>query len=217
MNKSESSFEMNKNHSDNRPLILIVDDTLKNLQVSGNLLKRENYQISVATGGNQALKMLEEITPDLILLDIMMPDINGFEVCKKIKESPATKEIPVIFLTAKNEPEDIVEGFKTGAVDYVAKPFISTELIARVRTHVELKTARDTQKQLVADLKKALDEVKQLTGLIPICCACKKIRDDTGYWNQLEAYISMHTDADFTHSICPDCKTKLYPELFGDK
>ncbi|WP_372368540.1 response regulator [Candidatus Uabimicrobium sp. HlEnr_7] len=125
--------------------ILIVDDTVKNIQVLGTILKNEGYQINIAQNGIQALKIAQKIDIDLILLDIMMPEIDGFETCKRLKNSLHSKDIPVIFLTAKVDSEDIVKGFKLGAVDYVTKPFNSTELLVRVNLHL---TMRYLQKEL---------------------------------------------------------------------
>ncbi len=138
------------------PLVLIVDDAPKNIQVLGNVLSREDCQIAVATNGKQCLKMVEKVLPDLILLDIMMPEMNGFEVCESLKASTATRHIPIIFLTAKTETEDIVKGFKLGAVDYVTKPFNSSELLARVKTQLELKKSRDTITDISNDRKELL-------------------------------------------------------------
>lgn len=123
--------------------ILIVDDTPKNIQLLGTILKDKGYQILFASNGIHALKILEKKLPDLILLDIMMPDLDGYETCKRIKEDPVKAEIPIIFISAKNETEDLVKGFEVGAVDYVTKPFQSAELLSRVRTHVELKKSRE--------------------------------------------------------------------------
>jgi diguanylate cyclase (GGDEF)-like protein len=147
-----------------QPLILIVDDTVKNLQLLGSVLKAENYKIALATNGNQAVMIANDINPDLILLDVMMPELNGFETCKKLKSIHKTSEIPVIFLTAKVETEDIIEGFKVGAVDYVTKPFNTYELKARVKTHVELKISKDLLEQKNVILKK-LSITDGLTGL----------------------------------------------------
>ena len=122
--------------------ILIVDDTLQNIQVLGTVLREENYQINVAQNGLQALDVVAKVPPDLILLDVMMPELDGFETCKRLKADAATRDIPVIFLTAKVETEDIVHGFELGAVDYVTKPFNATELLARVHTHLELLSLR---------------------------------------------------------------------------
>ena len=147
-----------------QPLILIVDDTVKNLQVLGTILKAENYKIAIATNGNQAISIANDTNPDLILLDVMMPGLDGFETCKKLKSLSGTKDVPVIFLTAKVETEDIIEGFKAGAVDYITKPFNSYELKARVKTHVELKISKDLLEQKNAILKK-LSITDGLTGL----------------------------------------------------
>jgi PleD family two-component response regulator len=126
-----------------QPLVLIVDDVAKNLQLLGNILKKENYRIAAANNGKQAVAIASDINPDLILLDVMMPEMDGFEACGKLKNIPETKDIPIIFLTAKVETEDMIKGFKAGAVDYVTKPFNSYELLARVKTHLELKISRD--------------------------------------------------------------------------
>lgn len=123
--------------------ILIVDDTPKNIQLLGTVLKNVGYKIIVATSGEQALGILDKIKPDLILLDVMMPDLDGYETCKIIKESEKLKHIPVIFLTAKTQPEDIVKGFQLGAADYIIKPFNSSELLARVKTHLESKFSQE--------------------------------------------------------------------------
>ncbi len=185
----------------------------KNLQVLGNILRKKNYNIAAATSGKQALDMVVNSQPDLILLDIMMPDLNGYEVCEKLKENPTIKDIPVIFLTAKTETDDIVKGFTVGAVDYLTKPFESAELLARANTHIELKRARDKERELIVQLKEALTRVKQLSGMIPICSRCKKIRDDEGFWQRVEEYLEAHSEAQLTHSLCPDCVIKLFPEM----
>ncbi len=131
-----------------KPLILIVDDVPKNLQVLGTFLRRKGFRVSLHTEGARALEMVHTVQPDLVLLDIMMPNMNGFEVCQKLKESPLTRDVPIIFLTAKTSEEDLVKGFETGAVDYVTKPFRSAELLARVETHLKLKQAREEIIQL---------------------------------------------------------------------
>lgn len=199
---------------DYKPIILIVDDVPKNLQVLGNILNKNGYKISAALNGEQALKIIDKAKPDLILLDIMMPGMSGFDVIKKIKSIDEIKEIPVIFLTAKTEKEDVIQGIELGAVDYLTKPFNSTELLARVKNHLELKLSRDRLRKLNHDLQKALDEIKTLKGLVPICANCKKIRDDDGFWQEVEHYVAAHTEAEFSHGICPTCMKKLYPEIY---
>ena len=121
-----------------KPIILIVDDVPRNIQVLGTLLKKTDCELAVATNGQQALNTVARIKPDLILLDIMMPGMDGFEVCRKLKAGDETKNIPVIFLSAKNETEDIIKGFELGAVDYITKPIIGIELLTRVKTQLEL-------------------------------------------------------------------------------
>jgi two-component system, sensor histidine kinase and response regulator len=131
--------------------ILVVDDNLENLKVVCSLLKEKKYQIALAENGERALKILEEIKIDLILLDIMMPEMDGFEVCRLIKKNPETENIPIIFLTAKSETGEIVKGFQAGGVDYITKPFVKEELFARVNNHIQLKQVRDM-------LRKSADE-----------------------------------------------------------
>lgn len=122
-----------------KPRVLIVDDTPANLQRLGNILKKENLRISFATDGASALSQAETISPDLILLDIMMPGMDGLAVCRNLKTKRATAGIPILFVTAKNGLRDIEEGFEAGGVDYITKPFRERELIARVRTHLTLR------------------------------------------------------------------------------
>jgi len=131
--------------------ILIVDDTLQNIQVLGTILREQGYQLNVAQDGVQALKQVAKLIPDLILLDIMMPKMDGFETCKRLKEHPKTEDIPVIFLTAKVETDDLVKGFELGAVDYITKPFQSAELLKRVQTHLELVLLRRDLEKRVAE------------------------------------------------------------------
>jgi adenylate cyclase len=130
--------------------ILIVDDTPANIQTLTAILKEKGYQISVATNGRQALDVLQRIRPDLILLDVMMPEMDGFETCERIKNSAEWHDIPIIFLTSRTETVDIVRGFELGAVDYVAKPFSTHELLARVNTHLTVdRLARENERLLL--------------------------------------------------------------------
>lgn len=146
--------------------LLIVDDHPKNIQVVGKILSNKGYRSIIAQSGLEALKAAQQAVPDLILLDVMMPEMDGFETCKQLKASPKTENIPIIFLTAKTETEDIVQGFEVGAVDYVNKPFNTHELLARIRTHLELKQYKENLEQLVAqrtkELQGAYEEIKQL-------------------------------------------------------
>jgi class 3 adenylate cyclase len=133
--------------------ILVVDDTPANIQALAGTLKEKGYQISVATNGQQAIEVVERVRPDLILLDVMMPEMDGFETCRRLKASDTTRDIPVIFLTARTETGDIVRGFELGAVDYVAKPFNAHELLARVNTHLTMdRLHRENERLLLSIL-----------------------------------------------------------------
>ncbi len=136
-------FEVDKAVSSQKTSILVVDDVPRNIQTLVNILKEKDYKISTALGGEKALEMVGQSLPDLILLDILMSQPDGFQVCKKLKASLKTKDIPIIFLSAKTDTDDIVKGFELGAVDYVTKPFKKAELLARINTHLELRKARE--------------------------------------------------------------------------
>lgn len=189
--------------------ILIVDDNAANIDVMLTFLEMEGYDISIATSGESAIKAACHNLPDLILLDVMMPQIDGFETCRRLKELPQTKDIPIIFVTAKKEVDDIVKGFDCGGVDYISKPFRQEEVLARVDTHLRLRLMAVAQERLIKELNQALEEVKTLRGILPICSYCKKIRDESGEWQQIEEYISSHSDTDFSHGICSECYNKL--------
>ena len=122
--------------------ILIVDDNPKNIQLLGNVLTEKGYSVEFALNGHDALNWVDEKEFDLILLDVMMPEMDGFEVCKHLKKNIKTREIPVIFLTSKTDSKSILRGFEMGAVDYISKPFNKNELLSRVTTHVALMTTR---------------------------------------------------------------------------
>ncbi len=185
---------------------MIVDDTPEILRITIELLK-DDYQLIPVKSGDAALKQLESKPfPDLILLDIVMPEMDGYEVCSKIKDDPRICHIPVIFITTVTETVDDAKAFEIGAVDYITKPFNPMTAKARVKTHIELS-------RTMKALQLALNKIKTLNGLIPICSSCKKIRDDKGYWNRLEAYIEEHSEAFFSHGLCPGCSDQIY----GDK
>ena len=186
--------------------VLIVDDERYDIKVLTEFL-HDDYKIMAAKNGEQALKIVQGANPpDLILLDIMMPDIDGYEVCTRLKADKQSSDIPVIFVTAVSEVNDAARAFELGAVDYVTKPFNPLTIKARVKTHVQLYNT-------MQELKHTLLKVKTLSGLLPICAHCKKIRDDKGYWNQIESYIKDHSEAEFSHSICQECAKKHYPDI----
>ena len=147
---------------ESRGHLLIVDDTPENIQVLGGLLRDHGYAINVAMNGADALASVARVAPELILLDVMMPGMDGFEVCRRLKTDPATRDIPIMFLTAKTETKHVVQGFDLGAVDYVTKPFQAAELLRRVETHITLSRLRETLADKVGELSKALSTIEQI-------------------------------------------------------
>ncbi|MEN8188457.1 MAG: response regulator [Thermodesulfobacteriota bacterium] len=198
---SEDMMETGK-----RELILLVDDRPVNLKVLFSFLKEQDFDVRILESGEQALEVLKHTLPDLILLDVMMPGLNGFETCAEIKGNEKTAHIPVIFITALDGTQDKIAGFEVGGADYITKPFHQAEVLARVNTHLNL-----VRKQRKLEL--ALAEIKTLTGILPICSHCKKIRDDAGYWQQVEQYISENSEAMFSHGICEECLDKHYGDF----
>ncbi len=191
--------------------ILIVDDEPTNIEILSDALGK-TYEILVAVNGQEALDVALKAIPDLILLDIVMPEMGGYDVCQSLKENLLLKDIPVIFITALDNEIQETLGLKLGAVDYITKPFNTAIVKLRVKNQLQLKLQRDALVLRNTELKEALAKIKTLSGLIPICASCKKIRDDKGYWNQLEVYMHDHADAEFSHGYCPECIKKLYPQ-----
>ena len=208
---------------DKRFKILAVDDELFNIQVLTAALEDE-YEMFTALGGHEAISMLKKHTPDLILLDVMMPDLSGFDVCSIIKSDATFSDIPVIFLTAFDTLDGEIRGLELGGIDYLTKPVNFELLKLRVRNHIELKERNDLvreQRDLLEhqkeELEAALARVKRLEGIIPICMYCKSIRTDKDSWQRLEAYITENTDAQLSHGMCPDCFEKEYENITGIK
>jgi DNA-binding response OmpR family regulator len=208
--------------------ILIVDDTPANLRLLSGMLDKQGYKVRLAPNSRLALKSAQAIPPDLILLDIRMPGMDGYEVCERLKADPRTRDTPIIFISALDQTGDKVKAFTFGGVDYVTKPFQVEEVLARVETHLAL---RHLHRQLQAtnaelarrleeleirneELQTALSTIKTLSGLVPICAWCgRKIQDDNGQWVRIEVYLQAHSEAEFTHGICPDCKEKSLDEI----
>ncbi|GJL78899.1 MAG: hypothetical protein NPINA01_18880 [Nitrospinaceae bacterium] len=145
--------------------VLIVDDTPANIDVLRKTLEPEGYELSVATSGESALKIASHFKPDLILLDIMMPGIDGYETCRRLKRDAGNKDIVVIFISAKNETKDVVKGFSMGAVDYINKPFHHEEVCARVRTHINLRSLTELREKLFSKLENNVNRLTELGEL----------------------------------------------------
>ncbi len=264
--------------------ILVVEDSSTQALYLEGVLERTGYRISVVRDGQQALEYLADHQPTLVISDIVMPGMDGYELCRRIKGDERLKEIPVILVTFLSDPTDILKGLECGADNFITKPFNDSMLVSRIqyllinremRQHsaagiglevyfggkshyltaerlqivdllltsfettvankleleqankklreanqrlkeeiAERKRAEDEKHNLIVELQKALAEVKNLSGMLPICSSCKRVRDDKGYWQQIEAYIRDHSDADFSHGICPECAKKFYPDLY---
>lgn len=193
-------------------LIYIVDDDLNNLTLVSAVLGQCNYNRLVeVSSGERLMQLVDQQVPDLILLDIMMPGISGFDVLELLRAKPATQFIPIIMLTAANlydkNMESLRKSFELGACDYINKPFTRVELEMRVKAALRMEKHRQM-------LKAALVKIHTLEKLLPICSYCKKVRNDDDYWQEVEVYISEHTDTMFSHSICPSCyEVHVRPQL----
>lgn len=210
--------------------ILIVDDSPEqHLLLHSILTKAGHDQIVAADSAQAAFELMKidggqsSVEVDLILMDVLMPDLDGVEACRRIKQQVHLQDIPIIMVTAKNDLDNLKDAFSAGAMDYINKPVKSVELLARVTSALTLKNEMDCRKKREAELRRsneelqqAIREVKVLRGLIPICASCKKIRNDGGFWQQIEEYIGEHSEAEFSHGLCQPCLKKLYPGVYQD-
>jgi len=255
--------------------ILIVEDSPTQTKLLRLILEENGYIVDSAPNGVKALERIRYKKPDLIITDVVMPEMDGFALCKALKSDPDLRLIPVMLLTSLSDPQDVIKGLQAGADNFLTKPYEDTFLVARIHYIIanqelrknrpsgsdieimfagqtyfinsdrmqiidlllstyenavqktnELKKAHndliDIYRQLEQknieleklnqNLQHALAEVKTLSGLLPICAHCKKIRDDQGYWNQIETYMAKRIDVEFTHGICPSCAKKFFPD-----
>jgi sigma-B regulation protein RsbU (phosphoserine phosphatase) len=180
--------------------ILIADDDRTSTMMLSAALTRWGFEVIVAHDGAAAWeRIVSSEPPALAIIDWIMPGIDGIELCRRIRQAKLKAPVYVILLTSRNSRQDLVAGLEAGADDYLTKPFDPDELQARI--HVGQRTLA-----LIAS-------VKQLTGLLPICSYCKRIRSDKNYWEQVDSYITEHTDAHFSHGICPPCYEKVLRDL----
>jgi DNA-binding response OmpR family regulator len=163
--------------------------------------------------GNEAWQVLQEPSPPLLaIVDWSMPGIDGPTLARDLREVPALAGMYVILLTSNTSKQDVIAGLESGADDYITKPFDWDELRARVRIGSRIIGLQQALGVRVNELQQALGSVRTLSGLLPICAYCKRIRDDQDYWKQIEHYLSEHSNARFSHGICPDCMQKHLPE-----
>jgi DNA-binding response OmpR family regulator len=195
--------------------VLVADDDAVTRSLLEITLSSWEYEVCAATDGAEALRILEAWPrPDIALLDWVMPERDGPEVCRIIRARPQTMPVYVILLTACIGRENIIQGLQAGADDYVTKPFDRDELRARLEVGRRVVELQHSLAERVQQLEDALARVKLLQGLVPICSYCKKIRNDRNYWQRLESYLSEHSEAKFSHGICPECYEKVVkPQL----
>ena len=255
--------------------ILIVEDSPTQTKLLRLILEENNYIVDSASNGVKALDCVRNKKPDLIITDIVMPEMDGFALCKALKSDPDLRLIPVMLLTSLSNPQDVIKGLQAGADNFLTKPYENAFLISCIHyifanqelrknrpsgseieimfagqkyvinsdrmqiidlllstyenavqknselhkahndliaVYLQLEQKNIELEKLNHNLQHALTEVKTLSGLLPICAHCKKIRDDHGYWNQIETYMAKRTDVEFTHGICPSCAAKFFPE-----
>ncbi len=203
--------------------VLVTDDDPTILELNSSLLKKAGYEVLQATTGQECLEVVRTHHPDLIVLDVMLPDVNGTDICRKVKSDPELQGPFVILVSGVQiSSNEQAQGLSAGADGYLVKPVSKKEFIARVQAMERIKRAEDAlretkkeQEATIQELRKALEEIKTLRGLIPICAWCKRIRDDKGYWDELEVYLSKHSEATFSHGLCPRCREAVEKEMKG--
>lgn len=199
--------------------VLCIDDEPTQLFIFSRILEQDGFEVESVDSAQEALARCSAFHYDAILTDYQMPTLNGLELLISLKQFDHPP--PVVMLTGRGSEEIAVQALKLGALDYVVKDAEHGYLKllgVTLRKAIELHEARLAQEKLIAEqarllreLQTALANVKKLSGLVPICASCKKIRDDKGYWNQLEAYLQENLDLELTHGLCPECAIKLYP------
>ena len=194
--------------------ILIAEDDPVTGEILARTLQRWNYNTMLVVDGAQAWDRLRLATdPTLAILDWMMPGMDGPDVCRRVRQELPLANMYLLLVTARESRGDMVAGLDAGADDYIVKPFDPEELRARVAVGVRVLGLQQKLGERVAELQAALSNVKKLHGLLPICSYCKRIRGDDQYWQQVEGYVAEHSEAQFSHGICPACYATVSAEL----
>ncbi|MFL5241842.1 MAG: PleD family two-component system response regulator [Gemmataceae bacterium] len=189
--------------------VLVAEDSYASRCRLEEMLADWGYQVLTADNGADAWSILENSPPQMALLDWMMPEIDGVEICRRVRNDPRLQFLYILLLTARVDQEDVVAGLEAGADDYLTKPVNPSELKARLNVGRRIIELQQSLGDRVHELELAMSSVHQLQGLLPICSYCKKIRDDKNYWQQVESYITSHSGVQFSHGICPDCYERL--------
>lgn len=193
--------------------VLIAEDDLTSRSILSALLKKSGHTVVETTNGTDALDAMQQPdAPRMAILDWMMPGMDGLTVVRRIRELKTDQPPYLIMLTAKGKKSDVIVGLDAGADDYLVKPFDTGELQARIEVGRRIVDLQMRLAEQVRALRQASKHIKTLQGILPICSFCKKIRNDKGYWDQVEAYVGKHSQAQFSHGVCPECMKIHYPE-----
>jgi DNA-binding response OmpR family regulator len=189
--------------------VLVADDDRTTTMILAAALQRWNCEVTVAADGAAAWEFLTTRRPGMAILDWMMPSVDGPTLCRQIREHEDLAGMYVLLLTSRGSRADLVAGLDAGADDYLTKPVDREELRARVHVGMRVATLQTRLQERVGELQAALEQVTRLEGLLPICSYCKNIRSEGDTWQQMEQYIAEHSDAEFSHSICPTCYERV--------
>jgi phosphoserine phosphatase RsbU/P len=193
---------------------LVADDDRTAAALLRSSLQRWGLDVVVAHDGAEAWDLVRrDPAIALVVLDWNMPGLDGIEVCRRIRRDAAREHLHVLLLTARESTVDMVNGLDAGADDYLRKPFDADVLRARVAVGLRLLRLKERLSERVTELEAALAKVKQLSGLLPICSYCKQVRGDNDYWEQVEQYVSQHSDVQFSHGVCPSCYDRVAAEF----
>lgn len=201
--------------------VLVVEDDFLVGQMIQGLLEELGYNlVGKALDSYQAIEMTQRLQPDVILMDIGMADVDGIQTTRQIQASHPT---PVVVLTAYETPELVEQATLAGIGAYLVKPPRARDVeraiivaMARFNDMLELRSLNEELEAHNRELQEALAQARILRGLLPMCASCKQIRDDQGYWYKVEDYLESHSEAEFTHGLCPDCSRRLYPQLYEE-
>jgi DNA-binding response OmpR family regulator len=197
--------------------ILVAEDDAVTRKLLESTLGRLGLDVIAVADGNAAWNALETLkgkdAPELAVFDWMMPGLEGIQILRRLRTTPGFELLYVILLTSRTDKEDVAYGLAAGANDYIAKPFDPSELEARVRVGERMVKLQRSLAARVAELEIALAHVQRLQGLLPICSYCKKVRNETNYWEQVDSYLTSHSDVQLTHGICPQCMETMMKQL----
>ncbi|MFP4580785.1 MAG: PleD family two-component system response regulator [Candidatus Sumerlaeia bacterium] len=195
--------------------ILIAEDDPVSRAMLEHILQQWEHEVTAVEDGEKAWELIQgKQRPSMVILDWIMPGMYGDEICRRVRNKPELEGLYIIMVTQRTASDDIVKGLAAGADDYITKPFKTNELRERIRVGQRILKLQSELSNKVQDLQAALDTIKRLEGIIPICSYCKKIRDDQHYWQRLEQFLAHYSSAKFSHSVCPECYEKyVQPQI----